>query len=537
MLPFNVELMNLTPEKLRPLMPVVSLDHFDGSTDNFHDEGLFSIPIFGRIGSEERDRRFSYIDIKTEIFHPAYYIRLGRLKGLYKSILSGKTHAVWDDEKKDFMPSTPLEGETGFSFFMRHWKDIKFKETKSVERQQRIEMIEKYKDRAMVSNVLVMPAGLRDLRIDENGRQDEDEINGMYRRVLSIANTIQSKSNDPDSPILDKARHNLQMAFNEIYETLEKMLRGKKGFIQHKWGSRRIFYGTRNVISSMDTSVEELGKANSPKFDDTLVGLYQLAKATLPVTKNLLLTGFLAKVFGGTDSRAPLIDKKTLQSEYVELDPETVDRWSTPDGIEKVIDSYVKPEGRLKPIEIFGRYLGLIYIGPDKTFKLMYSIDELPEDRSREHVYPLTLCHLLYLSGYKRWNGFRAFVTRYPITGVDSIYPSGVYVKTTTPGEMRWELGDDWERLGEDHVALEFPKPGVNSHFESMAPHSSRLGKLGADFDGDTCSLDVVYSDEAVEEVNRLLNERQGFIDPKGGLTASTAVDTVSFVLKNMTGA
>lgn len=535
-LPFNVELMKLNPERLRMLTPVESLDRFDGNTDNFHDQGLFSVPIFGKVGSEQRDRRFSYINIKTEVFHPVVYTRLGRLKGLYKSILSGKTYAQWSEELKDFVPSTPMDGETGFSFFIKHWQDIEFKDTKSVERQQRIELIQKYKDRSMVSEILVMPAGLRDLRVDENGRQDEDEINEHYRRVLSIANTIQSKSRDPNSPILDRARHNLQMAFNEIYETLERMLRGKKGFIQNKWGSRRISYGTRNVISSMDTSVEELGKPNSPKFDDSVVGLYQVVKAVEPLTVNFLLTGYLSGIFGGSDARVPLIDKKTLKSEYVELDSETLDRWSTPDGIVKIINSYSKPAGRSIPIDIAGRWLGLIYIGPDKTFRLMRSIDELPDDRSVDHVHPINLCQLLYLSGYKQWNKLRGFVTRYPVTSQESIYPTSVYVKTTTPGEMRWELGPDWQLLSNDDVALEFPKQGVESYFESLAPHSGRLTPLGADFDGDTCSLEVVMSDEATAEIDKLLSQRQAFVNPKGGLVASAGIDTVNLVLKNMTG-
>lgn len=489
-LPFNVELIELTPEKLRPLMPVQTLDRFDGGTDNFHDEGLFSVPIFGKVGSEERDQRFSYIPIKTTVFHPIIYNRLGRLKGLYKSILSGKTYARWDPERKDFFPSGPVEQEdvdkddligTGFSFFMKYWESIDFPETKSPDRQQRIELIKKYKPRALTNAVLVMPAGLRDLSIDDSGRQDEDEINNLYRKILSIANTIHTKGAKENDPVLDKARHNLQMAFNDIYEMLEKMLSGKKGFIQGKWGSRRVFYGTRNVISSMDTSVSELGEPNSPKLDDTVVGLYQLIQSTVPVTKNLLLSGYLSGVFGGGDARVQLIDKETYKPEYVELDSETIDRWSTPDGIGEIIDSYVRVDNRNAPIVIHGRYLGLIYVGPDKTFRMMRSIEELPEDRDAKHVRPMTLCDLIYLSGYRQWYDMYGYVTRYPVTSMESIYPTRVYVMTTSPGEKRWELGPDWSVLGDDYVAREFPKPGVTSHMESMSPHSSRLGPLGAD--------------------------------------------------------
>lgn len=483
MLPFNIELMGLTKDKLSKLKPVRSLDIYDGGSTNFHEDGLFSVSIFGRVGSEQRDIMFSYIDIKVSILHPLIYSTLTRLKGMYKGILSGTTYADWDETLKDFIPSNELDGKTGYAFFMQHWQDIEFRQTKSVTRKQRIALIEKFKDRATVDKILVIPAGIRDLHVDENGRQVEDEINSLYRRVLSIANTIGVTGERANSPVLDNARHSLQMTFNDIYEMLENLLKDKRGFVQKKWGSRRVFNGTRNVITAMDTSVSELGVANSPKLNDTIAGLYQVAKGALPLTKHLLLNGYLSKVFGQADGKAILVDTKTLKPEYVEVDPETFDRWYTPEGLERVLNSYSEVSVRDKPILVNDRYLGLIYIGSsDSNFRIFNNIEDLPSHLKRKDVYPLTLCQLLYLSGYTKWNDLRAFVTRYPIgQGKSSIYPSSVYVKTTTTGEMRWELDENWERIGDTRVALEFPQVGSNVHVDAMSPHSSRLEGLTAD--------------------------------------------------------
>ena len=67
------------------------------------------------------------------------------------------------------------------------------------------------------------------------------------------------------------------MSFNQIFDYFQTILSGKHGFLQSKWGSRRIFNGTRNVIFAMDPSVENLGFPNQPKSTDTVVGMYQLA--------------------------------------------------------------------------------------------------------------------------------------------------------------------------------------------------------------------------------------------------------------------
>jgi hypothetical protein len=55
-------------------------------------------------------------------------------------------------------------------------------------------------------------------------------------------------------------------------------------------------------------------------------------------------------------------------------------------------------------------------------------------------------------------------------------------------------------------------------------------------FDGDTASCNVVYSDEALAEINKFLTKKEAFLDPRGGLRASTGIDTVALVLRSMTG-
>lgn len=535
MLPFNVEIMKVDQQLLVTLKPVTSMDFYENVGGDLHEDGLFSISIFGRIGDEMRDKKFSFIDIKTQVFHPIIYQALIRLKGLYRGILAGNEYAVWDPELKDFVRSDDLRGQTGFQFFVDHWNEINFRGNKSSIRDARIQLIEKYRDRALTDKILVMPAGLRDIEVGEDGRVVVGDINTYYRKILAISRTIASSEHVNASRVLNLPRHTMQLTFNEIYSTIEMMLSGKRGFLQNKWGSRRIFNGTRNVITAMDTSTEYLGGPNAPKYTDTIVGLYQASKGMLPVTIHFLRTRYLADIFSVGDGQANLIDPTTLKGETVKLALDTYDRWTTVEGLEKVVSSYGEQTLRNKPVMLDGYYLALIYIGPDKTFRIFHSIDELPEGLDRAHVRPINLVELIYLSGYRDWNNYVGFVTRYPVTGIGSCYPTTLYVKTTIVGEMRRELGPDWQPL-DDSIALEFPTYSPLAYLDSLVISPSRLAGLGADFDGDTASLNIIYGDESMAEIKHYLNSPEAYVDPRGGLRASANVDTVALVLRNMTG-
>jgi hypothetical protein len=533
-IPFNVTLLQLTPPKIQALKPVRSLDIFDGTGSNFHEDGLFSVSIFGKVGDERRSQRFSYIDIKIPIFHPIVHRALVSLKRLYGGIMAGNEYAVWNEEIKDFERSDPVQGNTGYYFFVSKWKDIEFGDTKSVAREQNIMLLKRYKDTCMTDKIVVMPAGLRDVEVGNDGRVRRDEINDHYVRLLTISNTVNETATKNNQEILNSPRVMLQNTFNALYEAIEAMIEGKHKLLMGKWASRRIMNGTRNVITAMDTSTPYLGNDHSVGFNNTVIGLYQMMKAALPIARYHIRNGFLSKVFQGAGLPVTLVNKKTLVAEQVMLPVQYFDRFATDEGIEKVISAFAEDGIRHKPIEIEGRYLGLIYKGPDGTYKLIHDINEVPSARDKKDVTPVTFCELLYVSCHHALH-LPLFLTRYPVTGVGSIYPSIAYVKTTVKGETRRELNETWEPMDDTRVAYEFPIVG-GAFMNSLVPHSAKLGRLGADFDGDTASANVTYSDESIAEVNEYLSKKSAYVGTDGRFTSSVDVSTVALVLHNLTG-
>jgi len=532
-IPFNIAILETTPAKLQALRPTTALDIFDGS-GNFAEDGFFSVLTFGKVGDPRRMMRFSFIDIKVDIFHPAVYRAFVALKRMYAGILAGTEYVLWNDELGDFERSDATSGKTGFAYFVKHWKNIKFAETKSVTRMQNILLLQNYRDRATTNKIIVMPAGLRDIEVGDDGRTREDEINGLYRKLLSVSNTIAESSIAHNPEVIDTARYTLQMTFIEIYETVERMIEGKKKLLLGKFATRAVFNGTRNVITAMDTGVPYLGAPGSVDFNTTIVGLYQASKALLPVTQYLMRNGFLSKVFHTVHSPATLVNKKTLAKEQVLLKPEYFTQWMTDEGIEKILTRFSEETLRDEPIEIDGRWLGLMYKGPDGTFRFMQDINELPEGRAKEHVTPITFCELIYLAGYNEWRKYAMYVTRYPVTGPGSIYPSWMHVRTTIKSEVRRELDENWQPMDDQHVAYEFPTRGP--YVNSMMPHSSRLDRLTADFDGDMTSGNGIYTLEALQEIKDYFDSRRAYVDTNGEFLYSTGVSTVNLVLHNMTG-
>jgi len=532
-LPFNLDLLTPTLDQLKSLRPIRSLDIFESSTKNFHPEGLFSVETFGKVGTENRNRSFGYIDIIAPILHPVIYKALAELKELYGDIMNQTKYALWNEKLKDFEVASAIDGETGMAFFLQHYKEIKFLDRKSVKRSFNIELIEKFKDRSLIQYILVLPAGLRDYEIGDSGKPEEGEVNTFYRSLLSLANLITPAvfKNDPRG--VDSTRHRLQLTMIEIYNYYRGLIEGKSKFIQSKWAARKIFNSTRNVASTIINEATTADDINIIKANETAVGLHQYARSTAPMSLHHLRETFLHKVFTGANTPAILVNAKTLKKEMVNISADHYDEWMSSEGLDNVIARFGERELRHEPLMLDKHYLGLIYKGPDMTYRFLQDIDDLPEAEMAKYVTPITFCELLYLSLYKDSHTVPGFVTRYPITGYGSIYPSLSHLKTTMPFEVRTELDDNWQPT--DSIAKNFPIAGA-SFFDTLAPNLCHLGRLGLDFDGDVISYICVVSEEAKAEVHRKMASASYYVDANGKMYFSAGTETIGYVLGYLTG-
>lgn len=477
--PFNLKLLQLTPLNIGNLQAVVSLDTFDGATKNFHPKGLFSTEIFGRTGDKLRMRNFAYIDIKVPILHPLVLRILGKLKRIYPEILFGKAYAVWDDKAKDFVKSTPTEGNTGFTFFMNHYEQLVFDERLSDSRELNIKFLNKVRKMAVNERIIVSPAGYRDYVIRADEREEEDEVNPLYRRLIALANGVTREGFKASPEAYDKTRSSLQRTFTEIYEYHESIVRGKNKLTEGKFLTRAIQFGTRNTITAQNILVRKLHDPAAPSLHSTTVGLFQYLKAFQPVCTFQIKNGYLQQVFLSPSAPANLVNPKTLRREQVQVPTEMFDLWMSSEGMNRLFNYYGEEQFRHDEIKIGDHYLGLIY-NDGKQYRIFGDIDELPENLDPKFVKPVTYTELFYDAVYPYVSKYIAMVTRYPITGFGSTYPSVPYLKPTMPTVELTPLGQDWQPDAEKPIAYLFPTRG-SAFVNSIQPAPNKLNNMGAD--------------------------------------------------------
>jgi len=351
--PFNVSVID--PDEYiqrKGCLPVTSHSVYEPSTQLFHPDGLFSEVIFGQTGSSDRLIRRGYIDLHTTLINPHLYKQIMRLKGLYKDVVAGKRYAYFDETIKDLTAtdSNDPKGNTGYSFFLSVLPKLKFKKTESITRLNEIAVVDKYKDRLFITKMLVLPAGVRDVKI-RNGRASSDEINKIYLSLLSLAKSLPESGTEDQ--MYDVIRYQMQQKVLLIYDYILSLLRGKKGFAQGKYTARAVVYANRNVITA--AIVSKVPSANSSavfSVDETEVPLFQAMKGAVPLVVYQLKTIFFESVFDSQSNTALLMNPETKEASYYEISDSELRKYTTLDGIETIIDDFRHPEIAFEPVTI-----------------------------------------------------------------------------------------------------------------------------------------------------------------------------------------
>jgi len=532
--PLNIELLILNNKITKQMLEVKTRDIFLQNSTEFHHEGLFSTTIFGEVGSKERNTTFGYIDLGIDILHPRVFKELVSLNSLYGGILDGTRFAIWDHKVKDFVESDRLDGKNGLHFFLEHYDDIVFKETDSTQRAFKIKFLKKYKAEEIVMNkYLVIPAGIRDYKLLESGKALENEINGLYRKVLTIsssAKVFKSDVKNKDNEYISAVRKRLQKAALDVYEYLENLLDGKSKFIQGKWTKRAIMYGTRNVIVGSSSIMTDLDDEDRPNSITSSLGVFQAAKGILPITVFNIRTRFLQDIFDVNSTNAMLIDPKTLKKKPVEISEKTRSRWVTDDGIEETINKLGQNEILNSPITVDGHYLLLVHEDDDKV-DILKGIESMSEHMDVKNVRPITYGELVYLSIFDIIRDYPAYVTRYPIIQYGGITPTLLYLKTTIKSKrVKVKLPDTLEYK----TAVEYPIIG-EVYVSALEVPEIYLDAMGGDFDGDKVSLNIVWTKNNSKEVLSKLNSRSFYITTSGKVAFSAEVLTNKIIMSLFT--
>lgn len=400
--PFNIQIMDVDDFIQRhSLLPVTSTAIFETGTKRFHPDGLYSEAIFGQVGSRDRLVRKGYIDLHTDIVTPHLYKQLITLRSYYKDIISGKAYAKFDPEIKDLILVDPDEpgADTGFQFFVKSLPKISFARTDSVKRTDKIDLLEKYRDRLIIDKLIVLPAGIRDVKITDDYISPE-EINKFYVAILQLASGL--PSNKSDEPLYDTIRFQIQTKVMAIYDYITTLIDGKSGFAQGKFAARKLTYGTRNVITALPiTRVEDPTSDRCIGPEEIEIPLFQAMKSSFPLIVHSLQQIFFNTVFSNQTNKIPLIDPDSLFTNYVDVDTAVVSMYTTDTGINDLINNYRTPEIQWEPVKIKGKnengeikdYYLYLLLDVDDCIRIGRSAADIKEELDTEikHVFNIKL--------------------------------------------------------------------------------------------------------------------------------------------------
>lgn len=477
---FNIDIITVRDEDVKNLGEITKPNIFESNTTKFDPEGLFSTDIFGPLGSDIRKTSLGYIDLKLDTMHPHVFTLLMSLNSKYEEILEGKIRAKYDIEKGDLVEDK-INGKSGYSYFMSVLPRIKFNDNGSEERKHKIELVKRYANQKHMSNkLLVLPAGLRDYRVDSSGKPMESEVNSLYRKVLAITNLIKTiKVNEKNAELLDPIRFKLQKAVCEIYEYFYGLINGKKKFIQDKWVKRAIVNGTRNVLTPVPYKLTNLNN-NKITTNHTVCGLYQFIKAISPITMNRVKTMFINKFISQNSNTAKLVDAGTMKTTLVNININKRDEWLSMEGMVKIMNKMKQPDLRFEPVIIDNNYLQLVYDN-GRDIVVLDDTRDITKDMEPEFIRPITYIEMFYISIYEVKDKYPGFVTRYPVANLGGIYPCYVYVKTTFKSRVV-----NMTINGNKMVMEEYPILGEEC-MESVSASAQHIKALGGDYDGDSC--------------------------------------------------
>ena len=503
------------------------------STTEYHPEGLFSEEIFGLINSPERMTRFGYINLNTTIIAPPIYRFIRSVAPWHEDVMAGRIRAHYDPKTKTLTRSTDGTGDTGFSFYLSIYPDMKFKDSPSPARQERVDVINKYRKQSLYTQYLVEPAGIRDLAVSDTGRLLIDDINKLYIQLLNLA---QSMNGSITSPIYDPIRFSIQSKAMEIYSYLDNMMSGKRGFMQHHFGNRRVALGTRNVISAADYASARPDSPQLLKADETQIGLFQVAKGIQPAVLYYLKTLFFDQVFPASQESATVtvVNPKTWEMDYVDVDIDTKERFTSPDGIYSIINRFRAFDYRKRPMSVkdhkgtpyyfYGAYIqsGKLYLF--RSIKVLSETIGKPVEELKKLVWGLTWIEALYMATYQAVSTKFVYMTRYPVLGDGSCYPSRVHLVATRPSHAVTLTA-----LYDNAPQVYYPEyPDLNGQFQDgMAISSPHLGPTGGDHDGDTMSANFTLTEDSCEETRAYLNSPKSLLDTNNRLVNGQATDLV----------
>lgn len=486
--------------KVNNLQPVTALTFFE-ATGAPTEGGLFSISIFGRPGSEDRRRRWAYIDLNGRFLHPLVYKTACQLMRKFPDIVAGllRVRLSRTGEMQE-VPENEDGGFTGIDGLYENWDRISWGAAEpGTQRGERVGLLKTVpRSLAFVTKWPVMPALYRDVDTSSaGGIKEVPPINNLYVQVM-----VSSPTKVSGLVFADGARkRRAQEALLELHKSTLDLIAGKKGLIQERVLGKYTDWSVRGVLSG-----PALAKASKPGDQEVPFGyvgvpLYLVVNMFQPFFVKRLSEIF--SMYTSGQERILVRKEEGKEPVFFELPPDARAQLGT-ELYKKWVSRFMRSQqNRLDPVSVTtGR-------GKDIAIPL-YDV----------HLgRPTTLLDLFYIVAHDVVSDKHIMFTRYPVEDFRACHfakPAILTVEDTTEVQIGERVFPRYPKVG-----------GVMRWIDSIRISNSYTKAMGADYDGDTHRMIGLFTQEANAEAERLIAQPTNYADGQGLFSRPVANEAI----------
>ncbi len=261
----KLNLLNIETFIQRNKLKEVTSNSIYGAKNKLDVGGLFSEEIFGLLGSQERRRKFGWIDLKFKFIHPECYTYVTRLDPVLSQIINNKKSFTVNDIG-EIIPALGDEGETGLFFLINNLEKIDFKKFKK-RKPDLYKYVMKNFNNIFISKYIILPAGIRDIQISASTGKTMiqfSEITELYQRLIQQIKILPEDLSMLTAEFIGPMIQQIQKSLLEVNTWFKNRMKGKEGLIRGTVGSKTVDYSGRFVVTT-DSSLD-LGYIGLPYY-------------------------------------------------------------------------------------------------------------------------------------------------------------------------------------------------------------------------------------------------------------------------------
>ncbi len=473
-------------------------------------KGLLSNEIFG-ITTDERASTYAYIDLYDWFLHPLAYILWSRMDSRIKEIVFGtKKYRI---ENGDFVEDE--NGECGITFLKKNFDNIKIKTSESRRRNSNIKFLEENKDKIFIKKFMVIPAYYRDV-LSTDGRVGVGELNKYYSSILVAVRSIK-ETQEYGFSMADTTKGRIQETMVNVYNFLcgtgnaEGVGLSKKlGLIRRNVMSKTTDEGTRLVLSSPKIRAENV----KDLMVDTEHCALPLASALVNFKPFIIFE--VKRLFDNefssgqphtfTDSKGNTNSRVQIKNPEMVFSDEEIE-----DQMKKFIHGYSK---RLEPVKVpftDGSYGYLMFKGRGTSTA---EINQEPR-KSPLQSRRLTWCDVFYMAAVQATRDKHVLITRFPMDSYWNEFPAKVRISTieqTEPIYIGTQYYPWYPKIRESDIGTNT----ADMFSDTLKFTNINLKSIVGDYDGDQVGVKGVWTVEANEECEKIINSKAYYLDLNG---------------------